>query len=302
MLGNGIKQTTSTAGTGALTLAAVTGFPGFSARFSNGVNGDPFHYALIDSAGVGVEWGIGRLSDATTLVREKILATWNGTTYNDATPTAISLSGTYTVLCADNASARPVAPVATDSSLASPRFIIGAQWAANPGAGVAPGANNMVTLPYRLDMTAIVSGVGVKVTTAGAAGTKLRAALYRMDKNGHPGTVITETASGLAVDTTGNKSLTFPASIRLDAGWYFVALLGNGGAALAGSNAQAGGGQCQMWGTVGGDVTGRYIQVAKSVTYADTGALFPNPLGTTGLTYNVDFATAYVCPTLMVTS
>jgi len=36
MLGYGIKETTSTTGTGTLTLAAVTGFPRFASVFSVG--------------------------------------------------------------------------------------------------------------------------------------------------------------------------------------------------------------------------------------------------------------------------
>lgn len=305
MLANGIYQTTTTTGTGDLTLSAVTGFPPFSAKFSVGSNGDPFRYAIVrDSDGVGLEWGIGHLSASNTLVRDKIEATWNGTTYSDLNPSALSLSAdTYRVICCDNSFARPISPAATDSTIASPRYLMGAQWSGNPGASITCTANTMYLVPFRLDIAVVCSGVSAKINTAATTGAlkNMRAALYSVDKNGHPGNLIAE-SSATSVASTGVKAFAFPASVKLAPGHYFVALCTDSNAAPAGSNAQGGGGQCQLWGVSGGDPAGRIIGITKSLTYADSGALFPNPLGTTGLTYGVDWGTAYHCPTLMVTS
>lgn len=308
MFANGIKQTTTTTGTGNLTLSSVSGFPTFASKFSTGTNGDPFHYAIIrDSDGVGMEWGIGHLSSSTVLVRDKILATWDGTsTYSDQAPTALSLAaGTYRVICVDNAAARPIAANAVDTTLSgATKYLLGAQIVANPGANVAFANGTCQLVPFRLDQVATVSGVSVKVNTLASTGTtkNMRGAIYAVDKDGHPGNLIAESSAGVSTATTGVKGLTFAASVRLLPGWYFIALLTDGNPNIAGSNAAAGGGQCPMWGTAAGDVGGRYVVVTKSITYADTGALFPSPFGTTGLTYGADWVSLYPTPTLMVTA
>lgn len=71
-----VKDTTSTTGTGDLTLSgtAPTGFQDFDSAFGTGVY---FHYAI--SAASDAEWevGIGYLSAATTLVRETVLNSSN---------------------------------------------------------------------------------------------------------------------------------------------------------------------------------------------------------------------------------
>lgn len=307
MLANGIRQTTTTTGTGNLTLSVSGSYVPFSAKFASGTNGDPFFYAIIRASdGVGMEWGIGHLSDAATLVRDKILATWDGSTYNDQTPTAANLAaGTYNVECVDMSAARPIAPVSTDATASGTyRYVMPGQYAGNPAQSIGAAANTLWMVPYRLDVAATVAGISVKVNTASTSGTlkKLRAALYRMDNAGHPGTVIAEAATSIDIGTTGLKNLLFASSVHLDPGWYFVAICTDGTPSLAGTNSNAGAGNCPLWGVPGGDVSGRYITISKALTYADTGTLFPVPLGTTGLTYGVDWAVTTYTPTLLVTS
>lgn len=306
MLVNGFKQSTTTTGTGNITLATVTGFAPFSAKYSTGTNGDPIPYAIVrDSDGVGVEWGLGHLDTTTTFVRDKILATWDGATYVENAPSAVSLgAGPYTVMVADMSAIRPIAPVATDSALSSPRHLLGGQISANPGGSVGLTNGTAVLVPFRLDVCGVISGIATKVTTAATTGTtkNIRAALYAADKNGHPGNVIAESTAGVSASTTGTKALSFAAGVRLPAGWYFVAMLTDGNPNVAGSNSLAGGGICPLWGVPGGDPIGRYVYVSKSVTYADTGACFPSPFGTTSLTWGIDWTNAFPIPSLMVTS
>lgn len=69
-----VKETTTTTGTGALTLAgAVTTFEAFSSRFAVG---ERVHYR-IESSGSEWEVGIGTLSGASTLDRDDVLASSN---------------------------------------------------------------------------------------------------------------------------------------------------------------------------------------------------------------------------------
>lgn len=87
-----VKDTTTTTGTGALTLSGVapTGFQTFANGF---VTGDLIYYAISSSAGAEWEVGIGTLTGATTLARTQVLRSSNANA-------AVNLSaGTKDVFC-----------------------------------------------------------------------------------------------------------------------------------------------------------------------------------------------------------
>ncbi len=70
-----VKETTTTTGTGDITLAgAVSQFQSFDAAF--GV-GPLFAYAIVGQSGTEWETGLGYLSGSTTLVRAQVLASSN---------------------------------------------------------------------------------------------------------------------------------------------------------------------------------------------------------------------------------
>ena len=72
-----VKETTTTTGTGAITLAgAVSQFETFNANFPSTV-GDSFFYAIVGQTGTEWEVGEGHLSAATTLVRDVVLQSSN---------------------------------------------------------------------------------------------------------------------------------------------------------------------------------------------------------------------------------
>lgn len=88
-----IKDTTTTTGTGAVTLSgtAPTGFVAFASRFQVG---DRFPYCIAGQTSGLWETGIGYLSASTTLVRDTVLDGSSGL------GTAVSLSAdTYDVFC-----------------------------------------------------------------------------------------------------------------------------------------------------------------------------------------------------------
>jgi hypothetical protein len=69
-----VKETSTTTGTGSLTLAgAVSTFETFAARFAVG---DRVHYR-IESSGTEWEVGIGTLTASSTLSREQVLSSSN---------------------------------------------------------------------------------------------------------------------------------------------------------------------------------------------------------------------------------
>lgn len=79
-IANIVYQKTASEGTGALSLSAVAGYRSFYAAFGTGGT-DMFFYAL--RHGVLDEWevGTGHLSDATTLVRDTVIASSSGGTF-----------------------------------------------------------------------------------------------------------------------------------------------------------------------------------------------------------------------------
>lgn len=91
LLKDRVKDTTTTTGTGSLTLSgtAPTGYESFNTAFGT----NTYFYYCISSTGAEWEVGIGYLSTSTTLVRDSIVASSN----SDA---VVSLSaGTKDVFC-----------------------------------------------------------------------------------------------------------------------------------------------------------------------------------------------------------
>lgn len=85
LIGDRVKETSTTTGTGTLTLAgAATGFRTFNSTFGTNVY---FYYVIQDGNGTAWETGRGYLSGATTLVRDIVHKSSNSNN-------AISLSAT----------------------------------------------------------------------------------------------------------------------------------------------------------------------------------------------------------------
>lgn len=94
MQANLISQLVTTVGTGALTLStANTGFTTIASVFTDGAT---MFYSIVD--GNNKEVGYGTYASGTnTLTRDKIFETIVSGTYDNTSPTAISLSGAATV-------------------------------------------------------------------------------------------------------------------------------------------------------------------------------------------------------------
>lgn len=75
MFGNRIKETSTTTGTGNLTLAgAATGYLSFTTVFGTNTS---FGYCIALAGSAEWEVGIGYLSGGTTLVRDQVIASSN---------------------------------------------------------------------------------------------------------------------------------------------------------------------------------------------------------------------------------
>lgn len=236
MHGNWIRQTTTTTGTGNLTLAAVTGYATVAQEI--GV-GSRFSYSVYDTPAdpVPIEYGIAYLTSSTTMVREKVRGTMVGGTLDNTSPTAVTLaSGTKYVVAAPLAETiMPAMPcIGTASGLSSTRLVGNAmccQPLNSPSyTSLDSGATGRFNIcPFLLPYGGEYDAMGVMVGTA-EAGRTLRIGLYAFKANGDPGELVVQ-CSAIDVSSTGYRFGTFAAQ-KIPAGWYLVALQSDATSAL----------------------------------------------------------------------
>lgn len=221
MLDVGIKETTATTGTGAVTLSAVSGFVRVADAFSVG---DPVSYCL-ESGNGDQEWGIGAVGSGNTLSRVYIQATRVGGTFNNTSPTAITLSGTSTLICTPNtATSQGISAVIKVPGVGDQYFCPYALTNSNPGTSSYIG-NILHAMPFALSTTpGVVSALGMAVTTAGSGTAYIGVYESAISASGlQPGRLISQTAE-LDVSTTGEK-LGSGLGIRLKTGIvYWMAM------------------------------------------------------------------------------
>ncbi len=218
---NGVHETTTTSGTGTVTLSQVTG----RARFSDAKINAVVPYAIND--GNDWEWGIGTVAASNTLVRSTILATLVSGTYDDTSPSAITLSGSSADVYLSPVSDALATGIPIVSSVYGRKAIHSTHWSAYPSGTLAVTADRLYLLPFRVDGSCDVNGFYIDMNTSGAASTKARIGIYRMKADGQPGAVVCETAD---IDTSVSATVLSPSvtQTRLRAGWYFIALVCSG--------------------------------------------------------------------------
>lgn len=214
MLADRVKETSTTTGTGNLTLAgAVTDFNTFTSQFEID---DAFIAWIVSDSG---QWEVSicHLSASTTLVRDDILSNSSGTT------SAISFTGNLTI--SNNSPA-----------VGLPLPIIGCQSAS--GAGGLPYINNglrgrsgsgtfnptdnvLYYLPFLLNFGMVCDAMAVNQVTAGTGDMYL--ALYNRKADGYPGRALAKSGT-IDITTTGLKVFAFSGPIQLQAGLYYVSL------------------------------------------------------------------------------
>ena len=222
MLGTWINQTTTTTGTGNLTLASVTGYPEFSTQFSSGQR---FQYQILDdSTGAPIESGIGYLSSGA-LVRERIECTMVSGTFDNTAPTAVSLAaGTKKVICSIS-SASAFSPAVGAVSAATYKSYGDGTIVYGSGQSFAMIADRAYAKQFEALATNEIDAVLTRVTVAGASGKLIRGAIYSIGNDGLPDVKLAE-SSTVAADTTGVKTLSFTA-IRPPQR-FFVAVISDG--------------------------------------------------------------------------
>lgn len=217
----------ATGGTGALTLTAAGGLalPASALVADSIVEYSIVEYTDSTLATISkAESGHGVISSGNVLTRSVPRTTWNGTTYSQASPSALSF-GTSNVRVY-------IAPIAEGGPTAFPKrldlsanygvngYVIGAniltQTDFSP-AGLS--ANIQYMTPLKLEAGFPLTQIGVEVTTAAASST-IHVAIASVDPvTGNPGRILA-VANSLSGVTTGVK--TGNITSRLFApGWYW---------------------------------------------------------------------------------
>lgn len=221
MLANGVKQTTSTTGTGALTLAAVDGAPTVAQAVPVGF---PVAYALI-KAGALVEAGIGYLSNATTFVRAKVHATMVGGVYNKANPGLANLTGTHDLILTPLASTLESMMPGVDPTAPNRLLTSAARNFNTTAAG--PGTGTAYYMPFLHRYGGRILSLAVNVTTVQPAATA-QIGLYACLENGQPGPLIVK-STDLDLSVLGLRTFALAEPLSLPPGWYYTGYVGSNG-------------------------------------------------------------------------
>lgn len=224
MLGNGLRVSTTSTGTGSLAFSTVTGLPTLSTQLSAS---ERAAYSILDSNGGFIERGIGYHDGAGNWVREVPMATYVSGVYTGANPTAASLaSGTKYILITPGAQTMLTSRQglwATTNKVYGDLGIVG-------GVGsITLTADRAYACPAAATVDSDIDAVVFRVTTAGAAGKLAKGAIFSVGSDGLPGVKLAE-GSSVAIDSTGVKASTFtrfrPPPV------FFICLLSDGAPVL----------------------------------------------------------------------
>jgi hypothetical protein len=200
MNGNWIYQTTTTTGTGNLTLSAVSGYPQISSQFAAS---ELFKYQILDdTTGAPLEQGIGYIDGSGNLVRSKPQATMTAGTYDGTGVSAVSLpAGTKKVIVA----------LGAQSSITSTQSVYGvgvrgygdAQFSSAVGT-ISPIASLSYAIPFIAAVDADVDAIVCRVTSANGQsfGGEVKASIWSYGADGLPAVKLVE-----GVTTVSNTGL-----------------------------------------------------------------------------------------------
>lgn len=220
MLANRVKETSTTVGTGNLTLAgAATGFQSFNTAFGTDRR---FSYWIVDDTANVWETGIGYLSASTTFVRETVLDNSSGTT------SALSLAGNTVdvfIATSEHMNHRVAPSLIADTGSGHVRYIQGSNLNLHTAASADSAPNVLYFTPHLLEYAGNVDAFVIEVTTAGATGARTRVGIYSTGSDGAPDKLILESGE-INCESTGVKEDTFTAR-KFKPGWYWLGMVMN---------------------------------------------------------------------------
>lgn len=222
MFANRVKETTTTEGTGNLTLlGAEANHATINAKF--GLN-RRFNYWVVHGT-TAFEVGVGYLSASNTLVRETVKDNSLGTT------ALINFtSGTKTVRVSPSASMLiPALPTIRNPSGLG-KLMLPFNVGVSEGNSVTLTADRLYLKPIMYVQGGLVSALKTYVVT-GAAGTKARMGLYELAADGAPGRLIVQ-SNDISTVSSGMQSASAIANAPVMPGWYYLAIIASGAVAF----------------------------------------------------------------------
>ena len=216
MLAVNVQESTTTTGTGDITLAGASeDGRTFTSQF---ITEERFSYFVDDRAGIW-ESGIGYLSGSTTLVREKLLESSTGSTIN-LTGTNQVFVGAGTVNSM-NQSSVSYSNLSGLAKFAIPSNVI------NKSAAVALVADRIAYVYAYMTKGSFVDSLAVRVNTGAGTGTdKIHLGIYEINPLDCKPAAKLASAVDLDPSVAGFVSGTFT-EIFLQAGWYYFAVWSN---------------------------------------------------------------------------
>lgn len=227
MLANRVEETTATTGTGSFTTAgAATGSQTFNNAF--GTN-NRFTYWAVNDTDEEWETGVGYLSASTTLVRETI-------TDNSAGGlTAINFTTAPTLFVGTSSTSFTAAPnrIADDLGGSHVKWVQSANMDGNGLATSSMVADNIYYTEFILEYGGEFTGIAQYISSAGAAGTEILLGIYDQGSDGRPGNLISENGITIDAASTGEKTSSFSANLKLPPGRYYAAVVFESAAIVA---------------------------------------------------------------------
>lgn len=230
MSSNKVAETSTSTGTGNITLAGawsvpssfITGNRTFNSFY--GLN-HRFPYMIQDQSG-NWEKGVGYLSNSTTLVRENVIDNSLSTTALINFP-----AGDKLIMVPSDAGQLGCNLVASDGRVSSLHVTSGAS------ATITMAANSLILTPFVLERPMFVNQLSVDVTT-GVASTTVRLGIYQVTSTAANGeySVSLMLDAGAIDSATTATGRTVTINRNLGQGFYLIATVANGAPVLRANN------------------------------------------------------------------
>lgn len=231
MLANWVKQAVTAGGIGNLTLgSADAGFIDLNTAIGQGPR---FPYVIED--GNNRETGIGYLSDASTLVRELVLETLVSGVLTLISPSPLNVTTAAKVSISATAGQVDRLPNSIAADYENLGYIMDA--GAGNSSTLGAVANRLFVSSFYLPCRAVVSGLGMEVTTA-AAGSAV-AGIYQSISRASM-RKLAQTISQYDTGTTGVKTASLASAKALNPGFYILAVHLSAAASLRSSTGTLG--------------------------------------------------------------
>ena len=274
-LGNWIKESVSSGGTGNLTLGgAETGYIEFYKWFGDATTNTPYHYfRYVISDGNDWESGVGHMSATSTLVRDLIETKVASGTVSRFPASGLTVSTSAFVFCDVTAEGAelPYIMNASSASHGVPTYL------GSNGSTETLSANYLFGWPFFLPLPGVYTGLLDQVQTT--AGTGYDWAIYSVGTDGKPDQLLAKCTGMTPTSGINQRSFDGSATPYLSRQWYWQIWSGDGAMVFKTPYYQGAG---YSYGSAGIDTSGLPMRVRQGGFY---GTSWPQSFSSLSPTY-----------------